>query len=276
MVMCALHALLAVAGTIFSNGIAKHLVKQVQCDLIDEYLHRHCNTAYKTKRVSLSEAQAAMKRPSFDGRSANEVIGRMEDLLFLKNEGKDLSQEDQHVLDCANAFIKLYNTAMLRLRSVHDMNERRQKVLQVQKEGLEFHQPFVLAFGQTAVTPYVHVLVMHLAQQIMVIKGDWTDYSAQALEHKNKERKSQARITSKRRMLKGDVQKYKKNGEKVKDMYDELAVQDLVGEHVIGHRVSRPSLYQRNLMTKGYSSLNVDIKAELDDSAYLELAASIL
>jgi hypothetical protein len=53
---------------------------------------------------------------------------------------------------------------MLRLRSVHDMNERRQKVLQVQKEGLEFHQPFVLAFGQTAVTPYVHVLAMHLAQ----------------------------------------------------------------------------------------------------------------
>ena len=94
---------------------------------------------------------------------------------------------------------------------------------------------------------------MHLAQQIMVIKGDWTDYSAQALEHRNKERKSQARITSKRRMLKGDVQKYKKNGEKVKDMYDELAVQDLVGEHVIGHRVSRPSLYQRNLMTKGYT-----------------------
>jgi hypothetical protein len=29
-------------------------------------------------------------------------------------------------------------------------------------------------------------------------------------------------------------------------------------------------------MTKGYSSLNVEIKAELDDSAYLELAASIL
>jgi hypothetical protein len=77
-------------------------------------------------------------------------------------------------------------------------------------------------------------------------------------------------------MLKGDVQKYKKNGEKVKDMYDELAVQDLVGEHVIGHRVSRPSLYQRKLMTTGYKSLKVDIKAELDDSAYLELAASIL
>jgi hypothetical protein len=72
--------------------------------------------------VSLLEAQAAMKRPSFDGRSVNEVIGRMEGLLFLNNEGKDLSQEDQHVLDCANAnaFIKLYNTAMLRLRSVHD------------------------------------------------------------------------------------------------------------------------------------------------------------
>jgi hypothetical protein len=94
--MCALHALLAVAGTIFSNGIAKHLVKQVQCkqvqcDLIDEYLHRHCNTANKKKLVSLSEAQAALKRPSFDGRSANEVIGRMEDLLFLKNEGNELS-----------------------------------------------------------------------------------------------------------------------------------------------------------------------------------------
>jgi hypothetical protein len=76
----------------------------------------------------------------------------------------------------------------------------------------------------------------------MDIKGDWTDYIAQALEHKNKECKSQARITSKRRMLKGDVQKYKKNGEKVKDMYDELAVQDLVGGHVIWHRASRPSL----------------------------------
>jgi hypothetical protein len=29
-------------------------------------------------------------------------------------------------------------------------------------------------------------------------------------------------------------------------------------------------------MTKGYSSLKVDIKAELGDSAYLELAASVL
>jgi hypothetical protein len=35
--MCELHALLAVAGAIFSNGIAKHLVKQEQCDVIDEY-----------------------------------------------------------------------------------------------------------------------------------------------------------------------------------------------------------------------------------------------
>jgi hypothetical protein len=86
----------------------------------------------------------------------------MEDLLFLKNEGNELSQEDHHVLDCANSYIKLYNTAMKRMTAVHDMNERRQKVLQVQKEGLEFHKHFVLAFGQTAVTPYVHCLVMRL------------------------------------------------------------------------------------------------------------------
>jgi hypothetical protein len=34
---------------------------------------------------------------------------------------------------------------------------------------------------------------MHLAQQIAVINGDWTDYSGQALEHKNKERKRSSR-----------------------------------------------------------------------------------
>ena len=109
----------------------------------------------------------------------------------------------------------------------------------------------------------------------MVVKGDWTDYSGQALEHKNKERKSQARITSKRRMPAGDLAKYKKNGKRMKDMYDELAVQDIVGDHVIGHRKSRPSLYQRKLMTKGYTSLNVEVKAELDNSAYLELERKV-
>jgi hypothetical protein len=88
--------------------------------------------------------------------------------------------------------IKLYNTAIKRMTAVHDMNERRQKVLQVQKEGLEFHKHFVLAFGQTAVTPYVHCIVLHLAQQIMVIKGDWSDYSAQ--RHSNTRTKS-ARAT---------------------------------------------------------------------------------
>ena len=273
MTMCALHSLLAVAGTIFSNGIAKHLVKQEQCDMIDEYLHKHCNTAYKCKRVSLSEAQAAMKRPSFDGRSANEVIGRMEDLLYLKNLGGELSREDKNVLDAANKFIQLCNTAMERMAVAEDKNGRAQKVQKVQAEAIEFHTSFVLAFSQTSVTPYVHCLVMHLAQQIMVIKGDWTDYSGQALEHKNKERKSQARITSKRRMPAGDLAKYKKNGELMKDMYDELAVQDIVGDHVIGHRQSRPSLYQRNLMKVGYKSLNLDIKRELDNSAFLELAA---
>jgi len=275
MIMCALHALLAVAGTIFSNGVAKHLVKEVQCVVIDEYLHRNCNTAYKCKRVSLSEAQAAMKRPSFDGRSANEVIGRMEDLLLLKNLGKELSPEDRNVLDAANKFIKLYNTAMERMVKASDMEERTRKASKVHAEAIEFHASFVLAFGQTAVTPYVHCLVMHLAQQIMVVKGDWTDYSGQALEHKNKERKSQARITSKRRMPPGELAKYTKNGKLVKDMYDELAVQDIVGDHVIGHRKSRPSLYQRKLMTKGYTSLNVEIKAELDNSAYLELERKV-
>jgi hypothetical protein len=50
---------------------------------------------------------------------------------------------------------------------------------------------------------------MHLAQQIVVIKGDWTDDSGQALEHKHKERTRQARITSKRRrMPAGDLAKY--------------------------------------------------------------------
>jgi hypothetical protein len=177
------------------------------------------------------------------------------------------------VLDAANKFIQLYNTAMERMAVEEDKNERTQKAQKVQAEAIEFHTSFVLAFGQTSVTPYVHCLVMHLAQQIMVIKGDWTDYSGQALEHKNKERKSQARITSKRRMPAGDLAKYKKNGELMKDMYDELAVQDIVGDHVIGHRQSRPSLYQRKLMTTGYTSLNVDIKRELDNSAFLELAA---
>jgi hypothetical protein len=69
------------------------------------------------------------------------------------------------------------------------------------------------------------------------------------------------------------VQKYKKSGEKAEDMYDELAVQDIVGGHVIGHRASRPSLYQRKLMKVGCTSLNVDIKAELGDSAYISRAS---
>ena len=115
MVMCALHALLAVAGSVFKNGIGNHLTSQVQCNLIDEYLHTECNTAYKCKRVKLSESQSAMKRPSFDGRSAGEVISSMRTLVQLKNLGGEPSTEDEHVIDCADAFVALYNVAMSRL-----------------------------------------------------------------------------------------------------------------------------------------------------------------
>ena len=90
----------------------------------------------------------------------------------------------------------------------NSVQERRAKAQKVQKEAVAFHKHFVLAFGQTAVTPYVHCITMHLAAQIMCIKGDWTDYSGQALEHRNKRRKSQARITSKRRMKHDDLTKY--------------------------------------------------------------------
>jgi hypothetical protein len=88
MVMCALHALLAVAGSVFKIGIGNHLTSQVQCSLIDEYLHTECNTAYKCKRVKLSESQSsALKRPSFDGRSAGEVISSMRTIVQLKDLG---------------------------------------------------------------------------------------------------------------------------------------------------------------------------------------------
>jgi hypothetical protein len=54
-----------------------------------------------------------MKRPSFDGRSAGEVIGSMRVLVQLKNLGGEPTVEDQHVIDCADAFIALYNLAMM-------------------------------------------------------------------------------------------------------------------------------------------------------------------
>jgi hypothetical protein len=119
-IVCALHVLLAVAGTVFSNGIAKHLTSQVQCDIIDEYLHTKCGTAYKCKRVKLSESHAAMKRPSLNGRAANEVIRRMKDFVMFKNLGGEPTREDQHVINTADAFITMYNVAMDRMKDCSD------------------------------------------------------------------------------------------------------------------------------------------------------------
>jgi hypothetical protein len=59
--------------------------------------------------VKLSESQSAIKRPSFDGRSAGEVISSMGTLVQLKNIGGEPSTEDEHVIDCADAFVALYN-----------------------------------------------------------------------------------------------------------------------------------------------------------------------
>ena len=159
--MCALHALLAVAGSVFKNGIGNHLTTQVQCNLIDEYLHTECNTAYKCKRVKLSESQSAMKRPSFDGRSAGEVIGSMRVLVQLKNLGGEPTVEDKHVIDCADAFIALYNLAMSRLDDVSNKDERGKRCDQLAVLGLEFHESYVLAFGASAVTPYICALPHH-------------------------------------------------------------------------------------------------------------------
>ena len=269
MVMCALHALLAVAGSVFKNGIGNHLTTQIQCDLIDEYLHSECNTAYKCKRVKLSESQSAMKRPSFDGRSAGLVIGSMRVLVQLKNLGGQPTEEDQHVIDCADAFVELYNCAMERLDDVSNKDERGKRCEQLGVLGLEFHDSYVLAFGASAVTPYVHCLTMHLAQQVAVINGDWTDYSGQALEHKNKERKEHSKITSRRR---SNCAKLTKKLEEAKDMFDELAVLEVVGAVIKAEWKHRPNLYQRNLLAKGYMGKKLDTLDRLDDIAEVEKA----
>ena len=61
-----------------------------------------------------------------------------------------------------------------------------------------------------------------------------------------------------------DLTKYKKPK---KDMYDELALMDIVGDHVATHRSTRPTLYQRNLMTVGHKGLELQVKKELEDKS---------
>jgi hypothetical protein len=103
---------------------------------------------------------------------------------------------------------------------------------------------------------------MHLAQQIAVINGDWTDYSGQALEHKNKERKEQSKITSRRR---SNCCELTKKMEAAKDMFDELAVQEIIGAVIKSEWKHRDNLYQRNLKAKGYMSKQLAILDRLDD-----------
>ena len=50
-------------------------------------------------------------------------------------------------------------------------------------------------------------------------------------------------------------------------MYDGLAVMDIVGDHIRTHRISRPTLYQRKLMSVGHKGLEVKIKKELEDKS---------
>jgi hypothetical protein len=111
---------------------------------------------------------------------------------------------------------------------------------------------------------------MHLAQQLAVINGDWTDYSGQALEHKNKERKEQSKITSRRR---SNCCELTKKLEAAKDMFDELAVQEVVGSVIKSEwKHSRPNLYQRNLKAKGYMGKRLETLDRLDDIAEVEKA----
>ena len=187
--------------------------------------------------------------------------------MQLKNLGGEPTVEDKHVIDCADAFIALYNLAMSRLEDVSNKDERGKRCDQLAVLGLEFHDSYVLAFGASAVTPYVHCLTMHLAQQLAVINGDWTNYSGQALEHKNKERKEQSKITSRRRSNCCELTKKLKEA---KDMFDELAVQEVVGSVIKSEWKHRPNLYQRNLKARGYMGKKIDTLDRLDDIAEVE------
>ena len=110
---------------------------------------------------------------------------------------------------------------------------------------------------------------MHLAQQVKVIKHDWTDYSGQALEHLNKETKEHLQITSRRR---SDDTKITKKLKQFKDMFDELATQEIVGSVIKSEWKHRPNLYQRKLKSNGFIAKAIAIVGCLDNIAEVERA----
>jgi hypothetical protein len=49
----------------------------------------------------------------------------MRTLVQLKNLGGEPSTKNEHVIDCADAFVALYNVAMSRLDNCSDKDERK-------------------------------------------------------------------------------------------------------------------------------------------------------
>ena len=78
-VMCVLHVLLCISGTIYKLAIAANVENETQASAINTYLHGIL------KVMSKGEAATLLKRPSFVGSEAPKVLEEMEMLMHLVN-----------------------------------------------------------------------------------------------------------------------------------------------------------------------------------------------
>jgi hypothetical protein len=121
--------------------------------------------------------------------------------------GPPLTQLQHKQLKAARSFMTMYNAIRKRLPNAQDRDQRREKAGIVGTLAFDFLDDYKEAFGDSACTPYVHMVASHLPKQILNIEVDIMELSGQALEHLNSVRKAEGKHTNHQLWTAADVTK---------------------------------------------------------------------
>jgi hypothetical protein len=261
---CALHLLLNITGTMYKHAIAAKVPTKEIAQCINIFLHQVLHVYVRPVKVmSKAEVATVLKRPSFVGSEADTVLRHFEDLMLILNQGADLQPIQRKELAAVGAFMDVYNRIATKLTNPHDQSERGAKADEVQELALAFHHAYIAAFGDgSAYTYYVHTLVEHISCHIRDLPCDIMDLSGQGLEHCNKLRKSNGKLTNHHTFTADDVTK---GGKRKRGIMDQLLTMDAVRKSLGQDRdlCLRPSLYFRQKMQKLGSRRTALAKEEL-------------
>jgi hypothetical protein len=156
--------------------------------------------------------------------------------------GPPLTELQLKQLKATKSFTVLYNAVRKRLVNAQDRKQREKKAELVGKLAFDFLDDFKEAFGDSACTPYVHMVACHLAKQILNIECDIMELSGQALEHMNSMRKADGKQTNHQLWTAADVTK---TGCRMRGVMDQLMQMEYNRKEASTKSKQRPTLWER-------------------------------